>query len=680
MVWQITSVSGDYKIQNNRSNTYSDAFYNYFTITEEGNIGINNSTPKHLLDVNGNTNINGKIQTSNILGNTHGFKNVLNINFEENEDNSNLLYVYGDSIFNGNVGIGVTEPENSLDVVGKITCHEIECIGSNITLLNTDNISDGILPIVRGGTSIDNIKYSQLLFGGADKIEQNSSLSWDNSQNILSATKFRGDGSEINRLNAGNFGSGTLPISRGGTGNNRYSIVGGLLVGNLFGDNSYSISQTELLNWNNNIKSFNVVGDLRLPDGSNIYIGDSPLKLDDFDSFPDASSNIKGMVKISFDDFKFNDDNQLVLATQGSSKWSKLEDKIFYPIGVPTPTQCVGIGDVPDDRYRLDVNGDINTSNGVFRINGIDVISENSNIISNRINTFTLDNIAPPEPDEDGGQALNGGNYNKFFSIRDGELEKEFFISSLPNSYNFVFDDNVVMKGGLTIKGEFELDNPDGYTNFSSMKLQRSHTESILIVNQTYNIVDDDTIDGSIVNFQKGTNTQFRLNKDGNVGIGRNIIMDFDEKTTGNSIEPAEKLHVIGNIISTGFITAYYSDERLKTFTSKVENPLEIIDNLNGYYYEPNKLAIDKGFSYEKNIGLSAQEVQKVIPEIVKLAPFDTIKDKNGANISKSGENYLTICYEKMAPVFIEAIKELKKENQELKNEIIKIKHQLNMS
>jgi hypothetical protein len=604
----------------------------------------------------------------------------LNINFEENEDNSNLLYVYGDSIFNGNVGIGVTEPENSLDVVGKITCHEIECIGSNITLLNTDNISDGILPIARGGTSIDNIKYSQLLFGGADKIEQNSSLSWNNSQNILSATKFRGDGSEINRLNAGNFGSGTLPISRGGTGNNRYSIVGGLLVGNLFGDNSYSISQTELLNWNNNIKSFNVVGDLRLPDGSNIYIGDSPLKLDDFDSFPDASSNIKGMVKISFDDFKFNDDNQLVLATQGSSKWSKLEDKIFYPIGVPTPTQCVGIGDVPDDRYRLDVNGDINTSNGVFRINGIDVISENSNIISNRINTFTLDNIAQPEPDEDGGQALNGGNYNKFFSIRDGELEKEFFISSLPNSYNFVFDDNVVMKGGLTIKGEFALDNPDGYTNFSSMKLQRSHTESILIVNQTYNIEDDETIDGSIVNFQKGTNTQFRLNKDGNVGIGRNIIMDFDEKTTGNSIEPAEKLHVIGNIISTGFITAYYSDERLKTFTSKVENPLEIIDNLNGYYYEPNKLAIDKGFSYEKNIGLSAQEVQKVIPEIVKLAPFDTIKDKNGDNISKSGENYLTICYEKMAPVFIEAIKELKKENQELKNEIIKIKQQLNMS
>lgn len=680
MVWQITSVSGDYKIQNNRSNTYNDSFYNYFTITEQGNVGINNATPEYLLDVNGNTNINGKLQASNILGNTHGFKNILNINFEENEENSNLLYVYGNSIFNGNVGIGVTEPENSLDVIGKITCREIECIGSNVTLLNTDNISDGILPVKRGGIGVDNIKYSQIVFGGADKIEQNSSLSWDNSQNILNATKFRGDGSEINRLNAGNFGSGTLPISRGGTGKNRYDVEGGLLVGNLFGDNAYSIGQTELLNWNNSIKTLNIVGDLKLPDGSNIFIGDSPLKFDDFDSFPDASSNIKGMVKISFEDFKFNDDNQLVLATQGSSKWGKLEDKIFYPIGVPLPTQCVGIGAIPDDTYRLDVNGDINTSNGVFRINGIDVISENSNIISNRINTFTLDNIARPEPDEDGGQALNGGNNNKFFSIRDGELEKEFFVSSLPNSYNFVFDNSVVMKGGLTIQGDFALDNPDGYTNFSSMILQRSHTESILIVNQTYNVEDDDTTNGSIVNFQKSANTHFRINKDGNVGLGRNITMDFDEKTGGTSMEPAEKLHVIGNIISTGFITAYYSDERLKTFTSKVENPLELIDKLNGYYYEPNKLALDKGFSQEKNIGLSAQEVQKVIPEIVKLAPFDTIKDKNGNYQSKSGEDYLTICYEKMAPVFVEAIKELKKENQELKNEITNIKQHLNIN
>lgn len=71
----------------------------------------------------------------------------------------------------------------------------------------------------------------------------------------------------------------------------------------------------------------------------------------------------------------------------------------------------------------------------------------------------------------------------------------------------------------------------------------------------------------------------------------------------------------------------------------------------------------------EEEIGLSAQEVKKVLPEIVKLAPFDTVKNSDGNIISKSGENYLTICYERMAQVFVEAIKELSHENKQLYEE-----------
>lgn len=701
MVWQVSTESGEYRIQNNKSNSYGGTFFDYFTVQESGNVGINNSNPEYILDVKGDTYIDGIIYTSNILGNEHlDTNNILKINYEEGEINSNLLYVYGDSIFNGKIGIGVTEPENSLDIIGNIKCDQIQAIGSNITLINTCNITDGILPVIRGGIGIDTIKPLQLVYGGINKIEQSSSLYWNNGAGTLNAPKFKGNGSEISSLDATNISAGTLSVSRGGTGRNNFSIGGGIVVGNFFGNNQYNISQTEALKWNNTEGALQVTGDIILPAGSNVIIDGVPLKFDDFDSFPSASSNVKGMVKIFEGDFKFNDSNQLILAKQGSSKWGREGNKIWYPVGeTPELTHCVGIGNIPEtDAYRLDVDGDINTSNGVFRINGINVIEENSNFISNRINTFTLDDIAVP-PLIDELQTQNGGWNNKFFSLRDivldsGAQDKEFFISATPENYRFTFDNPLILKSDLIVEGSFTLDNPDGYINFSSLRLQRAHTESILIVNQTYSSTEDDTIEGSIVNFQKAAQTHFRINKDGNIGIGRSELLDFNETTGGTSIEPAEKLHVIGNIVATGFITAYYSDKRLKEFISNIENPLSIIDNLHGYFYKANKLAIENGFTDERNIGLSAQDVQKVLPELVKLAPFDTIKNKKGEAISKSGNNYLTVCYEKLAPVFVEAIKELnnqvselksenellKKENKEIKEDIIKIKAALGIN
>jgi len=127
---------------------------------------------------------------------------------------------------------------------------------------------------------------------------------------------------------------------------------------------------------------------------------------------------------------------------------------------------------------------------------------------------------------------------------------------------------------------------------------------------------------------------------------------------------PAVSLHVVGEIVATNNITSYYSDERLKTKISDINEPLKIINNLNGFYYIPNELARINGITNtSKEIGLSAQEVQKVLPEIVKIAPFDLETDKDGNKKSKSGENYLTMSYERLAPVFVEAIKELHQKN-----------------
>jgi hypothetical protein len=112
-------------------------------------------------------------------------------------------------------------------------------------------------------------------------------------------------------------------------------------------------------------------------------------------------------------------------------------------------------------------------------------------------------------------------------------------------------------------------------------------------------------------------------------------------------------------------VIAYYSDKRLKNIIGSIENPLDKIEKLNGVYYTQSEVAENLG--YEKNekkqIGLLAQEVQEVLPEIVSLAPIDM--GENGT--SRTGENYLTIDYSKVVPLLVECIKELKKEIEELK-------------
>ena len=111
-----------------------------------------------------------------------------------------------------------------------------------------------------------------------------------------------------------------------------------------------------------------------------------------------------------------------------------------------------------------------------------------------------------------------------------------------------------------------------------------------------------------------------------------------------------------GEIRATNNITAYYSDERLKTRLGKIENALDKVDQLSGFYYEANQTAVDLGYDVKKEVGVSAQEVEKVMPEIVAPAPID--------------DKYLTVRYERLAPLLIEAIKELRAEVNEIKKKL----------
>jgi hypothetical protein len=119
-----------------------------------------------------------------------------------------------------------------------------------------------------------------------------------------------------------------------------------------------------------------------------------------------------------------------------------------------------------------------------------------------------------------------------------------------------------------------------------------------------------------------------------------------------------------GEIRATNNITAYYSDARLKDFKGKIGDALYKVSQLNGYYYTENEKAEEFGFNNkELQVGVSAQEVKAILPEVIAPAPFDM----DAENKSKSGEDYMTVRYEKLVPLLIEAIKELKAEVEALK-------------
>jgi len=118
-----------------------------------------------------------------------------------------------------------------------------------------------------------------------------------------------------------------------------------------------------------------------------------------------------------------------------------------------------------------------------------------------------------------------------------------------------------------------------------------------------------------------------------------------------------------GNATLRGTLTQNSSDERLKNNIQIIPNALNKISQLRGVTFEWNQELYET--SRTTDIGVIAQDVQSVLPDAVTLAPFDTNFE---TNTSKSGENYLTVYYEKLIPLLIEGIKELTARVQELEN------------
>jgi hypothetical protein len=129
----------------------------------------------------------------------------------------------------------------------------------------------------------------------------------------------------------------------------------------------------------------------------------------------------------------------------------------------------------------------------------------------------------------------------------------------------------------------------------------------------------------------------------GNVGIGTNA--------------PSQRLQVNGNILANNVMLP--SDARLKEDIHTITRARELLQALHGVHYRWKKDAQAKfGTTSGDDIGLLAQDVQRVLPEAVTTLPDGT----------------LTVSYDKVVPLLVEALKAQDAKLQQLEANEAKLK------
>ena len=141
------------------------------------------------------------------------------------------------------------------------------------------------------------------------------------------------------------------------------------------------------------------------------------------------------------------------------------------------------------------------------------------------------------------------------------------------------------------------------------------------------------------------------------VATNYGIYIDFTSQETlfgsEDTVGTAYGIYSKGKIASTNNIIAYVSDKRLKEDLKIIDNPIDKIKSLEGITFTWNDKSVNNRRG-ERDVGLIAQDVQKVLPEAIELFQHDKDEVKNGA----LGGDLLNIQYQKLTALLIEGIKE----------------------
>jgi len=235
------------------------------------------------------------------------------------------------------------------------------------------------------------------------------------------------------------------------------------------------------------------------------------------------------------------------------------------------------------------------------------------------------------------GEIANFGNSNDLQISHDG-------------SHSYIRDTG---SGGLKIDAS-ELYISNAASNESMINAIQNgavtlyHNNAAKIATSSTGITVTGTINGGDL---RGEAWSIGRSNNDYISVGNTSIEFFLDGSNDMRLENDGDLHVEGNVIA---YSTTVSDERLKTDIVKIDGALDKVAQLNGYT-----------FTYtadgKKSAGVIAQEVQKVLPSAI-------VESKLPLKMGDDDETeYMTVQYDQLMGLMVEAIKELKAEIAELK-------------
>jgi len=234
-------------------------------------------------------------------------------------------------------------------------------------------------------------------------------------------------------------------------------------------------------------------------------------------------------------------------------------------------------------------------------------------------------------------QARDRGNYATLYSLAFNPIGGNVGIgTSAPNSTLTVGNSIGTIPGEISINPAF-TSNEGGQIN---IRKSLNGSTADWIIDQYGTTSSDARL--RIFNSIAETNG-ITIMENGNIGMG--------------SLTPSVRLQVAGDIIANSI--AGSSDARFKTNISPIENPLQKVLQLRGVNFDWKTTEFPtRSFSENRSVGFIAQEVEKVLPEVVQT--------------EKNTEGYKSVQYDKVVALLVEAIKEQQKQIDSLKAELKK--------